>query len=233
MTSTPSMTVLRGTATPADVSFASATTASLEQREHGRLNTPDHARVAERTTETICTRPAFPAIVTRAIAGQLEQRVRVMAGGAHRSVAPSVARRRRNRRLLARYCSESPARHLVPSGRSLAQPWVLPSARNKIPIIDGNLLRFDFLCRWRRKRVPKWRRSGALAWVAVLSEPFPLIRKPCPERPGAVKSAPLLGAAKRTLDGEDRSEMIGREGKAGANGWRNVVRHFGTLARRL
>ncbi|MDR3700018.1 MAG: hypothetical protein P4L56_10315, partial [Candidatus Sulfopaludibacter sp.] len=27
--------------------------------------------------------------------------------------------------------------------------------------------------------------------------------------------APLLGAAKRTLDGEDRSEMIAEEGKAG------------------
>ena len=26
--------------------------------------------------------------------------------------------------------------------------------------------------------------------------------------PGAVKGAPLLGAAKRTLDGEDRSKMI-------------------------
>src|ERR1022692_1165536 len=37
----------------------------------------------------------------------------------------------------------------------------------------------------------------------------------CPERPGAVKGAPLLGAAKRTLDGEDRSEMITEEGKAG------------------
>jgi hypothetical protein len=35
------------------------------------------------------------------------------------------------------------------------------------------------------------------------------------ERPGAVKGAPLLGAAQRTLDGEDRSEMIAEEGKAG------------------
>jgi hypothetical protein len=32
------------------------------------------------------------------------------------------------------------------------------------------------------------------------------------ERPGAVKGAPL-GAAKRTLDGEDRSETIAEEGK--------------------
>ena len=52
---------------------------------------------------------------------------------------------------------------------------------------------------------------------AVRSEPFPLLRVRCPERPGAVKGAPLLGAAKRTLDGEDRSEMIAEEGKAGRN----------------
>ena len=34
------------------------------------------------------------------------------------------------------------------------------------------------------------------------------------ERPGAVKGAPLLGAAKRTLDGEDRSARLMRERKA-------------------
>jgi hypothetical protein len=55
----------------------------------------------------------------------------------------------------------------------------------------------------------------------------------CSERPGAVKGAPVLGAAKRTLDGEDRSKMIVEEGKAAAKDWRKVVRHFGTLARRL
>ena len=42
-----------------------------------------------------------------------------------------------------------------------------------------------------------------------------LSRKGCSERPGAVKGAPLLCAAQRTLDGEDRSEMIAEEGKAG------------------
>jgi hypothetical protein len=42
-----------------------------------------------------------------------------------------------------------------------------------------------------------------------------LSRRCCSERPGAVKGAPLLGAAKRTLDGEDRSETIAEEGKAG------------------
>jgi hypothetical protein len=31
------------------------------------------------------------------------------------------------------------------------------------------------------------------------------------ERPGAVKGAPLLGAAMRTLDGEDRSEKTAEE----------------------
>src|SRR5713101_5518429 len=34
------------------------------------------------------------------------------------------------------------------------------------------------------------------------------------ERPGAVKGAPLLGAAKRTLDGEDRSARLEGERKA-------------------
>ena len=45
---------------------------------------------------------------------------------------------------------------------------------------------------------------------------FPSSKKGCSERPGAVKGAPLLGAAKRTLDGEDRSEIIKSEGKAPA-----------------
>jgi hypothetical protein len=39
-----------------------------------------------------------------------------------------------------------------------------------------------------------------------------------PERPGAVKGAPLLDAAKRTLDGEDRSATIRKEGKAPDSG---------------
>jgi hypothetical protein len=39
-------------------------------------------------------------------------------------------------------------------------------------------------------------------------KPFPYPRKVLSERPGAVKGAPLLGAAMRTLDGEDRSNMI-------------------------
>jgi hypothetical protein len=37
------------------------------------------------------------------------------------------------------------------------------------------------------------------------------------ERPGAVKGAPLFGAAKRTLDGEDRSKIIELEGKDRGN----------------
>src|ERR1039457_2099456 len=42
-----------------------------------------------------------------------------------------------------------------------------------------------------------------------------LSRRCCSERPGAVKGARLLGTAKRILDGEDRSETIAEEGKAG------------------
>jgi hypothetical protein len=47
-------------------------------------------------------------------------------------------------------------------------------------------------------------------------EPFPLDGKALSERLGAVKGAPLLGAAKRTLAGEDRSGIIKKEGKAPA-----------------
>src|SRR5450432_4874128 len=50
---------------------------------------------------------------------------------------------------------------------------------------------------------------------AVWSEPFPPLRVLSWNGPQAVKGAPLLGAAQRTLDGEDRSEMITEEGKAG------------------
>lgn len=57
---------------------------------------------------------------------------------------------------------------------------------------------------------------------AVRSRPFSLLRVCCPERPGAIEGAPLLGAAERTIDGEDRSEMIAGEGKAGAKDWRKV-----------
>ena len=78
------------------------------------------------------------------------------------------------------------------------------------------------------KMAAKWSPARGV----VRSEPFPLLRSVYPERPGVVKGAPLLGAAKRTLDGEDCSEMIAGEGKAGAKYWRKVVRHFGTLARR-
>jgi hypothetical protein len=50
--------------------------------------------------------------------------------------------------------------------------------------------------------------------AAFQHEPFSLIRRCSSERPGAVKGAPLLGAAKRTLDGEDRSARLERERKA-------------------
>ena len=48
-------------------------------------------------------------------------------------------------------------------------------------------------------------------WFPILA--FPLVRKRCSERPGAVKGAPV-GAALRTLDGEDRSENDRGRGKA-------------------
>jgi len=59
------------------------------------------------------------------------------------------------------------------------------------------------------------------------------VRRYYSKGPGAVKGAPLLGAAKRTLDGEDWPEMIAEEGKGGAKDSRKVVRHFGAIARRL
>jgi len=48
--------------------------------------------------------------------------------------------------------------------------------------------------------------------VGFYSLAFPLSGNGCSERPGAVQGAPL-GAAKQTLDGEDRSEIIDKEGK--------------------
>ena len=44
--------------------------------------------------------------------------------------------------------------------------------------------------------------------ASIWYEPFAHIRRCSSERPGAVKGAPLLGAAKRTLDGENRSERM-------------------------
>ena len=52
----------------------------------------------------------------------------------------------------------------------------------------------------------------AEAAAGLYSLPFPLEGMRSSERPGAVKGAPL-GAAKRTLEGEDRSETIAEEGK--------------------
>jgi len=53
--------------------------------------------------------------------------------------------------------------------------------------------------------------------TAYWNEPFSAPRRCSSERPGAVKSAPLLGAAKQTLDGEDRSGTMGAERKARRN----------------
>ena len=79
------------------------------------------------------------------------------------------------------------------------------------------------------KMAAKW----SPAKGAVRSEPFPHLRSVVRNGPEPVKGAPLLGAAKRTLDGEDRSEMIAEEGKVGAKHRRNVGRQNGTLAHRL
>jgi hypothetical protein len=49
--------------------------------------------------------------------------------------------------------------------------------------------------------------------AAFWNEPFSPPRRRNSERPGAVKGAPLLDAAKRTLDGEDRSARLGRREK--------------------
>lgn len=49
---------------------------------------------------------------------------------------------------------------------------------------------------------------------AFREEPFPHDRKQHSERPGTVKGAPLLGAANRTLDGEDRFGTMSDGGKA-------------------
>ena len=65
------------------------------------------------------------------------------------------------------------------------------------------------------KKGTKMAANWSPARRAVRSEPFPLLRSVVRNGPEPVKGAPLLGAAKRTLDGEDRSEMIAQEGKAG------------------
>ena len=56
--------------------------------------------------------------------------------------------------------------------------------------------------------------TGAQRWQSESFHirPFPLGRRRCSERPGAVKGAPIA-AAQRTVDGEDRSEIIRRRGK--------------------
>jgi len=59
----------------------------------------------------------------------------------------------------------------------------------------------------------------AARWPIALAdlhvEPFPHPRRSSSEWPGAVKGAPLLGAAKRTLEGEDRSNTIEKRERRG------------------
>src|SRR5580693_2549142 len=59
--------------------------------------------------------------------------------------------------------------------------------------------------------------------AAFWNEPFSPPRRRNSERPGAVKGAPLLDAAKRTLDGEDRSARLEGERKA----WRRTSERWG------
>jgi hypothetical protein len=58
---------------------------------------------------------------------------------------------------------------------------------------------------------PEWS-HGPSAYLMSLSL---VAGRACSERPRAVKGAPLLGAAKRTLDGEDRSKMIEKRERRG------------------
>src|SRR5579864_2646521 len=60
-----------------------------------------------------------------------------------------------------------------------------------------------------RRRRPS---GGGRATAGFYCLAFPLGGTCYSERPGAVQGAPL-GAAQRTLDGEDRSARMGREGK--------------------
>ena len=61
--------------------------------------------------------------------------------------------------------------------------------------------------------------------------PFPLVNNPPSDRPA---SGPRREAAKRTLDGEDRSGIIQREGKGGTAGRESTTGrlHKGTVVQR-
>src|SRR5690242_13881952 len=65
---------------------------------------------------------------------------------------------------------------------------------------------------WRRSVFPFPELPGRLSppGRSVSLLPVPLVRMRSSERPGAVRATPT-GAAKRTLDGEDRSATIAQE----------------------
>jgi hypothetical protein len=77
-----------------------------------------------------------------------------------------------------------------------------------------------------------WAPTWSLCLIAVRKEPFPLPAIGFSERTGAVKGAPLLGAAKRTLDGEDRSKIIRKRERPRRKISENVGRQNGPFARR-
>ena len=93
------------------------------------------------------------------------------------------------------FSASSPAPHVLE---------FVVSRAPRIPNPTGN----EFLFHWTRSLIMFRLTDG---WFSCSC--FPSYRKCCSERPGAVKGAPV-GAALRTLDGEDRSERIDERGKA-------------------
>jgi hypothetical protein len=57
---------------------------------------------------------------------------------------------------------------------------------------------------------PGGKKAAPAAAIPDILDSF--LAEQCAERPAAVKGAPLFGAAKRTLEGEDRSARIPQEG---------------------
>src|ERR1035437_540886 len=87
-------------------------------------------------------------------------------------------------------------------------------------------------CRWRRKRVPKWRRSGPLP-----GEPFGVSLSLFSEvLSGTARSGQgraVVGRGEANLGRGGRFWEERERGKGGGKDWRKVARLFGPLARRL
>jgi hypothetical protein len=63
----------------------------------------------------------------------------------------------------------------------------------------------------------------AVWWGVTFSSPHSFHSGAGSQRPGAVKGAPFFGAAKRTLDGEDRCETI----TEGRSSFPILLTHYG------